>query len=897
MRQIRALVARFAGLFNKRSREVDFAQELEAHLQLHIDDNLRAGMTPIEARRQALIKLGGIEQTKEIYRERRGMPALESLLADARNGIRLFRKAPGFTAIAVVTLALAIGANTAMFTLINAAFIKKLPVRNPDELVMPEAGLTWGDFGDAFDYIGLGDLRRSRTLAGVCGNSVRRMGVEVNGQAELVAGQYATGNFYTLLGVRPHLGRLLSEADDVLPDGHAVTVISHNYWKRRFGGDPSVIGRTIRINTEPFEIIGVEPEEFHGVNYGYSSDVTIPFTTVVRTVPGADLTRRGPGLALFGRLKPGFRRQEADAEVVVLLRRSLQHGFAVRPELHDTYTGGVRLLSGDRGLEGIRSDYTPPVLIISAAAALLLLITSANLANLMLARTSARSHEIAVRLSLGAGRRRLVRQLLTESLLLSLAGGLLGIALAYWGVDALLAFIPRDIGGFIEAPIDLRVLAFVLGASCLTGVFFGITPALHGTKTDVWSILKENVRTSPRSGIRTRQAMIVAQVALTMVLLTGSSLLIRSLGNLKTLDPGFQSKNVVQADIDLRTERYKREEGQQLWSRLLDRIRALPYVTTASLSFDALLGEEAMVWRVAPADENSGGQAPKQISANYAGPGYFKTLGIPLLAGRDFDDRDNGHGVHVAVVNRAAARVLFGTDNPLGRKLRTDEFKNEKKTGFDDWEVIGVVGNAKYNSLRESPPATVYLTFDQLPWVVASRTLYVRSEMGPATLIPALQREINSLHARVPVLKMQALTAQRDESLVKERVVSTLAGFLSAAALLLGCMGLYGITGFIVTRRRHEIGIRIALGARPGNVLWLVLKQTGVLLLIGVLIGSAVAAGSTKLFTALLYGVRAEAPDTFAGPLFAILIVMAAAAVIPGRRAVRIDPAVALRDE
>jgi predicted permease len=323
--------------------------------------------------------------------------------------------------------------------------------------------------------------------------------------------------------------------------------------------------------------------------------------------------------------------------------------------------------------------------------------------------------------------------------------------------------------------------------------------------------------------------MIVAQVALTMVLLTGSSLLIRSLGNLKTLDPGFRSKNVVQADIDLRSERYKLEEEKQLWRRLLDRIRALPYVTTASLSFDALLGEEAMVWRVAPADENSGGQAPKQISANYAGPGYFKTLGIPLLAGRDFDDRDNEHGVHVAVINRAAARELFGTDYPLGRRFRTDEFKNEKKTGFDDWEVIGVVGDAKYNSLRESPPATVHLTFDQLPWVVASRTLYVRSEMSHATLIPALQREINSLHARVPVLKMQTLTAQRDELLVKERVISTLAGFFSSVALLLGCMGLYGITAYIVTKRRHEIGIRVALGARPAQVLLLVVQQTGVL--------------------------------------------------------------------
>jgi predicted permease len=886
---------RLKAVVKRRQLDRDLAEELEFHLAMREQKLIEQGMPPREAHYAARRGFGNAVSLKERSRDQWSFPSLESLLQDVRYGLRQLRRSPGFTAVAIFTLALGIGANTTMFTLINAAFLKKLPVERPDELVMPETGL-WGEFHDPFDYPTLTNLRGSQTLAGVCGNSVRTMSVEVNGQSELVLGQYATGNFYTLLGVRPFLGRLLLDSDDGLPSGHAVAVISHRFWKRRFGGDPSVMGRTIRINTVPFEIVGVEPEEFHGVNYGYSSDITIPVTMLVSTLPGADLMSRGPWLNLFGRLKPGFSKQQAEAEVVVLVQRSLQQAFAVKPELHDTYTGGVRLVRGNRGLNWM-DDYSHPGLIISYAAALLLMITCVNLANLMLARTSARGHEIGVRLSLGASRRRLVRQLLTESLLLSLTGGLMGIAFAHWGVHSLLAFIPSDLGLFIVAPIDLRVLAFVLGASCLTGVMFGITPALQGTKADVWSILKENVRLSSRGVIRTRQAMIVAQVALTMVLLTGTSLLIRSLANLKAVNPGFQSENVVQADLTLEYERYKPEQMKQLYSQLLDRVRAMPSVNAAGLTFNAILGDNHDDWRVAPVDESPGGHESKLVSADLAGPGSFNTLGIPLLAGREFDARDNEHGAHVAVINRAAARELFGVDNPLGRRFRTDNFKNEKLAGFDDWEVVGVVADTKYYSLRESPPATIFLPFDQLPWVVPMRRLYVRSQESPAQLIPALKREISSLGARVPVIKMHTFAAQRDESLVKERAVSTLAGFFSSVALLLGCMGLYGITAYMVTRRRHEIAIRVALGARPRQVLSLVLKQTGVLLIVGVTIGSILAAGSTRLFSALLYGVGAAAVETFAGPVVAILIVMAAATVIPARRAVRIDPAVALRDE
>jgi len=814
-----------------------------------------------------------------------------ALMQDLRFALRMFCKNPGFTVVAVLTLALGIGANTAMFSLIDAALLKELPVHNPGELVFPAVTVAWASVPIShFDYPAFTDLRDSHALAALCGVSSKPMGLNVNGQGELGIGQWATGSYYSVLGIRPYLGRLLDESDEALSGGRAVAVVSHRFWKRRLGGDPGAVGRLIGVNGQPFEIVGVEPDGFDGIEFGFPTDVTIPATTLTRLIPSGDLMERGPWLMLLGRLKPGVTMERAKAEVATVLGRSLQQAIAVNPGLRDSgYANPVFLVPGNHGHIGLREDYERPVMIISAAAGLILLITCVNLANLLLARTSARKQEMAVRLSIGAGRPRLIRQLLTESVLLSLAGGILGTLFASWGADVLLAFLPQEYMASIQVPMDFRVLAFVLGISCLTGIVFGIAPALQGTKFEVWSNLKDAARNLSPGRTRMRQTLVVAQVALTLVLLTGSSLVIRSLRNLKEVNPGFNPDGVLLAALETLLEGYKPEQIKRLFAELPEHIQTLPGVESVGLSFDTLLGYEHMICGVALAGEDPKGPQAKHLHANYASPGFFRTVGTPLLAGRDFDTRDNERAPHVAVINRAAAHELYSADTPLGQRFRTDIFEG-------DWEVIGVVADAKYNSLRESSTPTVYLPFDQLPWIVHFRTLYLRSRGDPTALIPAVRREINSVAKGVP-LKIQSLSAQLDVSLGTERMVSTIAGFFSVMALLLACVGLYGITAFMVISRTREIGIRLALGAEPNHVIRMVVRQTFNLVAVGVAVGIPIAVALSSLVSALLYGVRATAVGAFVGPILAIVLAMAAAACIPVYRAARIDPAVALRHE
>ncbi len=906
-------------LFRKSRKEQELAEEIDSYLEMLIEQKLKDGHNPEDARRAALIELGGREQVKEKVREARAGYYLETSWQDLRYGMQTLRRNPGFTIVAVFSLALGIGANTAIFSLMDAVLIKMLPVRNPEQLFFLENEGVPKNFKNGSRLSGafVEQLRDQReVLAGVCAidGFRQRINVVVDGQADVAYAQVVSGGFFSTLGVKALLGRNIAEDDDRVHGANPVIVISYNYWQRRFASDPAIVGRSVAVNSHPFTIIGVTPPEFFGVTVGESPDLWTTMMMIAQIYPGGSVDNyfNSPVGAVLARLKPEITEQQAGAALTNLLYQSLMlplmpDGGANLSPRRQQYLRqqSVALKAASKGLSKLREQFSEPLRILMAAVGLILLIACANVANLLLARVTARQKEIAVRLALGASRFRLIRQLLTESMLLAFIGGALGLLFALWGGDFLLRLVGsgRD-PVFLNLTLDLRVLGFTAVASLLAGVLFGLAPAWRATRVDVTPMLKDGARSShggSRPGLG--KSLVVVQVALSLLLLIGAGLFARSLGKLKSLDAGINRENVLLFSTAPQIIGYQdRRQIADLYKRMLERIKTIPGVRSASFSLQGLLGDHGSYFSVAvqgrverPEDNTDGPGGAGIPSLCEVGPEYFETVGMTILRGRDFTAQDDENAPRVAVINETFARYYFGDENPIGRR-----FGNAPESS-SQIEIVGVVKDAKYKSLREPALRTYYLPSFQDLSRLGQTIFQIRTAADPTGVIAAVQQAASEIDANLSLFNIKTLAKQVDESIAQERLIGAVSSFFGLLALLLAAIGLYGVMAYAVSQRTHEIGVRMALGAHRGAALRMVLRQGMKLVLIGAGLGLAASLAVTRVITGLLSGllfnVAPTDPATFIGAPILLLIVALAACYAPARQATRVDPLVALRCE
>lgn len=915
MRWVYKVSLRLRSLFYTARVERELSDELRFHLEKLIEQNLGKGMAPEKARYAALRELGGVEQLKEECRDMRRVNFIETLFQDLRYGLRQLRRNPGFTAVAIITLALGIGANTAVFSLVNAVLLRMLPVTNPEQLVR----LTWvaRNYGDDefFSYPTyelLADY--NKTLSGLIAfHSLGNVDFVTNGQAALAKGQAISSNYFTMLGVKPALGRTLLPQDDASPAGNAVAVISYEYWTRRFDRSPSVIGAPITLNGAPVTIVGVTPPEFFGLQPGEPIDVSIPLRQVAHVTPGWTATG-----SPYDALKAPFRNwlrlmarvRGGESQQLILANLQAIYGAAMRQAIEgikglpvdsgqideELGQGRLQLEPGSRGLAALRRQFSKPLLFLLIVVGALLLIACSNVANLLLARASIRQKEVALRMALGAGRLRVVRQLLTESVLLSVAGGALGALLAYWGSGSLVALMSHSPSSIqLRVRPDARVLAFTAIVSFLAAIVFGFAPAWRVSHLELSRAVKDSGQdvTGARHRFRLGDGLVVSQIALSLILLIGSGLLVRTLEKLRDLNPGFNSQNVLLFSLKPGMIGYKDAQVSELYQRLGDRIKAMPGVRSVSYSDFSPLAARfgSTIPMVEGYTPRPGENVP--VNINFVSPGFFKTLGTAVLLGREFTENDRIGSPKIAVINEAMARHFFGDSNPLGRRFSIPDWVGDASP----IEIVGVAENAKVHDLREQPVPTAYMPLLQEPDAVLAVTFEVRTASNPGILAASVGRLIRQTDSRVPLFDVKTLTEQVNESLVQERAVASLSSLFGALALFLTCVGLYGLIAYSVTRRTHEIGIRMALGAQRRQVFGLVLSRGMILTFIGIGVGSVAALGLTRLMASLLYGVKPTDPLTFIVVSLILVAVALLACYIPARRATKVDPIVALRNE
>ena len=882
VRRLRALFFRLAGLFRKDLRDRDLAAEMDSHLQLHIDDNLRAGMTPDEARRSALLKLGGIEQTKEIYRDRRGLPVLETLFHDLRFAFRMLLKNPGFTVVVVLTLALGIGANTAIFSIVSGVILKPLPYRQPDSLVslfLHGRGLDRGVMGVA-DFVALAE--RQKTFEHIAALSPSSIGFTLTGlgSPQMVPGTSVTFDFFSVLGVQPALGRAFLP-EEGRPGGSLSVIVSHRFWEQFLHADPAAIGSTIKLDGRNYAVIGILPLGFH---FGPHNELW----PILQFQPAR---QRPPyWLLTIGRLRPGISQTQA-AEDASLIAKQVHEQFPLSDDASTIVVPLKTLMVGDA---------SEALLILLAAVGFVLLIAVVNVANLHLSRSGSRVREFAIRSALGAGRRRLMCQLLTESLLLAALGGLLGLAIAYGGVRTILALSPDVFPRMEEIAVDGRVLAFTALIAVMTGIVFGLVPALRSSGSPAGQALREGSRTatSGRSARRFHGALVATEFALALIVLTGAGLLIRTLSQLQSVNPGFNSSHLVTALITLPRQRYANApQLTAFYEQLLERVKNTPGVEAASLamSLPPNLLELTNPFHIEGKPDAPGQPAPA-IGEIPVGTDYFATLGIPLLRGRLFSDQDRSPATHVLVINENMARRFFPDQEPVGSRVQTGEY--DPKGGR--YTIVGVVGNVKYHGLGEKDQPTMYVPyFDSgwCPWFVREMYVVVRSASAPEKVVSALQSAAWSLDNQLALAHVRTMDQLLYESVAGSRFRAVLFGVFAALALVLAMIGIYGVMAYSVSQRTHEIGIRIALGAHRMSILRTILREGSRLALLGLAIGFFLALALSRTLAGLLFGVQATDPVTFVTVAALLLGVALAACYVPARRAMRVDPMVALRYE
>ena len=828
------------------------------------------------------------------------------LLDELRYAARNLRKNPVFTLVAVLSLALGIGANTAIFTLLDQVMLRTLPVKDPQELVRlyGARGAFQGSSRCSYDCVSYPmyqDLRdRNQVFRGILARWPLALSFTDGEKTERVRGELVSGNYFEVLGVKAALGRAFTQDDDRVPNGHPLAILSYGFWRSRYGGDPGVLNRTVRVNGHAMTVVGVTEARFQGVEVGRAVDVMVPMMMKPEMTPTwNDLdNRRSIWMSAIGRLKPGVSRAQAEAAMQVIWRPLLEMEVKLIPNVGEAFRQryvSKKLVVEDvsKGQSELRQRFSTPLVVLMAMVGFVLLIACANVANLLLARAAARQKEIAVRLALGASRGRVIRQLLVESTMLAMVGGAAGLAVAVVTGDVLLRFLP---GGGADQALstspDLRVLLFAFGLSLATGILFGLAPALQATRPAIAATLKDqagNVAASAGQA-RLRMALVSSQVAFSLVLLVGAGLFARSVYNLQSVDPGFKTSNMMSFSIDASLNGYTQPRMKELFERLEDSLAQLPGVTAVADTEIAPLSGNADRSTIGVEGYKTKPEEDMNVYVNWVSPGYFSAMGIPLITGREFARRDGAQAPKVGVINQKMAQSFFGNENPIGRRVGFGRDRTQ------DIEIVGVVRDAKYETLRERPDRTLYIPVAQ-DARTEQVTFYVRGTGKVEAMTGGLREAVTRLDPNLPVYDVRSVDAGIEDSIYVDRMIAALSSFFGGLATLLAAIGLYGVMAYSVTRRTREIGVRMALGADRGNVLWLVMREVAVLAGVGIGVALPAAYGLGRVVNSQLYGV---APADFAvllGGAAFLAVVAGLAGYFPALRATRVDPLVALRYE
>lgn len=901
MRWLRAWLSRWGGLVGKERYERDLQAEMESHLRMHVEDNLRAGMTPEQARREALLKLGGVEQTKENYRERRSLPFLEVWLQDLRYGLRMLRKGPGFTLVAMLTLALGIGGNTAVFSVMNTVLLRSLPLPNPQQLVFlslpngPPDGLsTTGDDDKSFSYPVFEALRKERAvfsdLMAYMPLAVDKVAVRIGEDPEEAEGDMVSGNFFSGLGVSFARGRGFTLEDETAHTG--VAVLSYSYWTTRFGRSPSAIGQTIYVKGVPFTVIGVTAQGFYGLEPASSTDFWIP----LQNRPELNAWGEEPSLYAFygspkwwciqliGRLVPGVTESRALATLDPVFQSAAIVGLGT-PDSKGKKT--ILAFSSTQGIQGFREDYQRPIQILLAMVGLVLAIACANVSLLLVARNSARAREFSLRMALGAGRGRLLRQMLTESFLLVGGGAALGWMFAIAGSQAIAAW------SGVEIPfvLDSRVLLFTLAISLACAIVFALAPLRNAASVPAGATLKTSNATAyrDRKSSWSGKVVVASQIALCLTLLVGSGLLVHSLRNYQTLPLGLRVDGLLvfgTSPLSPQTD----EEKEHFYQSLLARLRVVPAVESATLISHR--PGSGWGWNSLWTIDGVKPQGPFSemgMSANHGGPDFCHTLGIPILRGRDITEADSRSAPKVVLVNETFSGHFFPKGDALGHSVGEIERENR-------FTIVGVIGDSKYKRVDEKTKPTLYFPYAQ-GTPIPDMHVELRTRGNPEALIPSVRSVLHDLDPNLPMQKPMTQRAQFEESFSQATMFARLAMFFGLLAVLLVATGLYGTLAYRVNRRTPEIGVRMALGAQRQSVLWMILRESLLVSVAGVAVGMPLAVGGAHLMRSMLFGVVPGDLRSFVGALVGVMAVALVASAVPARRASSVDPVIALRYE
>jgi macrolide transport system ATP-binding/permease protein len=901
--RLRALMTR-----NRLDRELD--EELRFHLEMQTEDNRRAGMSPEKARDAAVRRLGGLESVKEEYRERLTFTQIETIMLDVRYAFRTLCRSRGFATVAVLSLALGIGGNTAIFSLLDTVLFRMLPVKDPEQLVLLSKVVGSSEvryFSEpAFERLRAHKELFVDALASFDAAGTLQASADTPSSGrpvEMVHAQLVSGNYYSVLGVPAFLGRTLTLADDHVPDAGPVAVLSYGYWRAHFAGDSSAIGKRILLNGSPFMIVGVTGPEFFGIATGTPPDVTVPIMmqSEIWLEPGGSIVK-DPSfgwLRLMIRLRPDIPEEKARAGLTVL---SQQIETDLAGQTAPTAPGSIQkqrieFAPGSKGLEALRVRFSKPLLILMSLVGLVLLVACANLAALLLARATTREREIGIRMALGASRSRLIRQLLTESMLLSTAGGLLGLLVAYAATKGLMEILTQSPDPVsLHFILDARLLAFTGGLAIVSALLFGLIPALQTSSPEISRTLP---RGSPVFGHfrvgRTKRSyakiLVAVQIALSLVLLDGAGLFIRSLQNLETLDPGFRPSNLLLVTVNPSLVGYREPQLSNAYEQMLARLGAIPGIRSVTMSSHSFVSPGIDDSGFVVPDRPDRPNEPRGVNLNMAGPGFFQTLRIPIVLGRGITELDNENTPRVAVITQTLARQYFGGESPLGRHV---------SLGGPLVEIVGVAKDAKFNSLRDPGSRVVYLPFRQRPdWhpPIVQMTFAIRTEQNPLAVATSARRQIQGFDRSLPIVSVKTAKEQVQDSLVDERLIAWLSGSFGGLALTLACVGLAGTTAHSVARRTSEIGIRVAVGARTTDVIWLLVRDGLAPVVAGSVLGIGIAQAVTRLATALLFGVTAIDPATMVVAVGTLVGIAAIASLLPALKAARIDPAITLRNE
>jgi predicted permease len=894
--------------------------ELRTHIELRAADLERTGLTPAEALRRARIEFGPIDTHKADIRSSLGLRLLDELRSDLRYAVRMLRRSPGFTAVAVASLALGIGANTIIFTLAKGVLLDRLAVPQPNQLRLlaiirgkqSPIHHWWGDtyaapdgqsITNSFSYPVYQLMRQQNLVKPVLEDlfafkdlgDYQRLIATVDGHADTVTGKLVSGNFYQQLGVQPALGRVIQPSDDEAPGSGPVAVISDGLWARLFGRSPSVIGKTILLNFIPITIVGVNPPGFTGAaSVQRSPEVFLPFSMQPAIVPqnaGSLLQDKDLWwMQIMGRARPGISDETVRAAVAVWLEQDIRATLSVKK---DEQMPVLAIDSGSQGLAGANHTFAKPIYILASLTGFVLLLACANLANLLLARSAARQREMSVRLALGASRGRVLRQVLTESLLLSSLGGIAGLALGYLGRNV----IPHLLSSSwqptpLNTRFDLRIFAFTAAVSLLTGILFGLGPAWQATRTDVNTALKDTASstTRRRKGLAGK-SIVIFQIALSMLLIVSAGLFTRTLMNLNSTNLGFEPHNLLLFSIQAPKSRYPAPQDVALHQRIEESLARVPGIQSITLTEVPVLAHTRSNSFFQPTDQPPVNKDNSYTDRNRVGQDFFQTYRIPILYGRTFSSADTASSPLVAVINQALAHRYYPNVNPIGKT-----FISEDATNKLIYEIIGVSADAKYNQLRDDSPPTFYSLYRQSKEAPAM-TYVIKSQLPAVAILPTLRNAVQSIDKDLPLRDIRTQTEQIEATISQERLFATLTASFGVLALILACIGIYGIMAYNVARRTGEIGVRMALGARARQVLWMVLRESSSLALFGIAAGLAAAFGLTRFIRSMLYGLQPTDPATLIPAALLLLVIAIVAGYGPARRASRVDPMQALRHE